>query len=129
MDDGLGTGKGRRIGVVGRDEGIDVLLDLLDGSEGCARFGSAVTIKTYDTRDNVNADLVAGRIDLEMADAVNLAEFLKTDQGKDFEVKATPPQTDKVVFGYGVGGGGGVRHGAEGKVEQGDRRDPRQRHL
>ena len=68
-------------------------------------FGSAVTIKTYDTQDNVNADLVAGRIDLEMADAVNLAEFLKTDEGKDFEVKATPPQTDTVVFGYGVGGG------------------------
>ena len=34
-----------------------------------------------------------------------LAEFLKTDEGKDFEVKATPPQTDTVVFGYGVGGG------------------------
>jgi polar amino acid transport system substrate-binding protein len=48
---------------------------------------------------------VAGRIDLEMADAVNLAEFLKTDEGKDFEVKATPPQDDHVVFGYGVGGG------------------------
>jgi ABC-type amino acid transport substrate-binding protein len=45
-------------------------------------FGSAVTIKTYDTQDNVNADLVAGRIDLEMADAVNLAEFLKTDEGR-----------------------------------------------
>ena len=68
-------------------------------------FGSAVTIKTYDTQDNVDADLVAGRIDLEMADAVNLAEFLKTNEGKDFEVKATPPQTDTVVFGYGVGGG------------------------
>ena len=70
-------------------------------------FGSAVTIKTYDTQDNVNADLVAGRIDLEMADAVNLAEFLKTPEGQDFEVKATPPQDDHVVFGYG--GGGGVR--------------------
>ncbi len=40
-----------------------------------------------------------------MADAVALSEFLKSDEGKDFEVKATPPQTDKVVFGYGVGGG------------------------
>ena len=50
-------------------------------------FGSAVTIKTYDTQDNVNADLVAGRIDLEMADAVNLADFLKTDEGKDFAQK------------------------------------------
>ena len=40
-----------------------------------------------------------------MADAVNLAEFLKTPEGQDFEVKATPPQDDHVVFGYGVGGG------------------------
>jgi polar amino acid transport system substrate-binding protein len=53
----------------------------------------------------VNADLVAGRLDLEMADAIVLNGFLKTDQGKDFEVKAMPPGDDPVVFGYGVGGG------------------------
>jgi polar amino acid transport system substrate-binding protein len=68
-------------------------------------FGSAVTIKVYDTQDNVNADLVAGRLDLEMADAIVLNGFLKTDEGKDFEVKARPPGDDPVVFGYGVGGG------------------------
>jgi hypothetical protein len=39
MDDGLGPGKGRRIAVIGLDEGIDVLLELLDGSKGCAREG------------------------------------------------------------------------------------------
>ena len=31
-------------------------------------FGSTATIKTYDTQDNCNADLVAGRVDLVMAD-------------------------------------------------------------
>ena len=66
-------------------------------------FGSAATIKIYDTQDNVNADLVAGRIDLDMADSVALADFLKTDTGKDFEVKWTAPKDP--IFGIGVGGG------------------------
>jgi polar amino acid transport system substrate-binding protein len=66
-------------------------------------FGSAATVKIYDTQDNVNADLVAGRIDLDMADSVALADFLKTDSGKDFEVKWTAPKDP--IFGIGVGGG------------------------
>lgn len=66
-------------------------------------FGSTATIKTYDTQDNCNADLVAGRVDLVMADSVALAEFLKSDQGKDIEVKATAPKDP--IFGEGVGGG------------------------
>ncbi len=66
-------------------------------------FGSAATVKVYDTQDNVNADLVAGRIDVEMADSIALADFLKTDQGKEFEVKATAPKDP--ILGEGVGGG------------------------
>ncbi len=66
-------------------------------------FGSAATVKIYDTQDNVNADLVAGRIDLDMADSIALADFLKTDAGKDYEVKWTAPKDP--IFGDGVGGG------------------------
>ena len=66
-------------------------------------FGSTATVKIYDTQDNVNADLMAGRIDLDMADSVALADFLKTDAGKDFEVKWTAPKDP--IFGIGVGGG------------------------
>ena len=66
-------------------------------------FGSTATIKTYDTQDNCNADLVAGRVDLVMADSIALSDFLKSDQGKDFEVKATAPKDP--IFGSGVGGG------------------------
>jgi polar amino acid transport system substrate-binding protein len=69
------------------------------------KYFPSATLKIYDTQDNVNADLVAGRLDLEMADAIVLNGFLKTDQGKDFEVKAMPPGNDPVVFGYGTGGG------------------------
>jgi polar amino acid transport system substrate-binding protein len=66
-------------------------------------FGSAATIKTYDTQDNCNADLVAGRLDLVMADSIALDDFLKSDQGKDFELKATAPNDP--ILGEGVGGG------------------------
>src|SRR5690349_3443613 len=66
-------------------------------------FGAAATVKVYDTQDNVNADLVAGRIDCEMADSIALADFLKTDPGKDFEVKWTAPKDP--ILGDGVGGG------------------------
>jgi polar amino acid transport system substrate-binding protein len=70
-----------------------------------SKYFPSATIKIYDTQDNSNADLAAGRLDLEMADAVVLNEFMKTDQGKDLEVKGMPPMTDTVVFGTGVGGG------------------------
>jgi polar amino acid transport system substrate-binding protein len=66
-------------------------------------FGSAATIKTYDTQDNCNADLVAGRVDLVMADSIALDAFLSSDQGKDFEKKAVAPKDP--ILGEGVGGG------------------------
>jgi polar amino acid transport system substrate-binding protein len=46
---------------------------------------------------------VAGRVDLVMADSIALADFMKSDQGKDFEVKATAPKDP--ILGNGVGGG------------------------
>jgi polar amino acid transport system substrate-binding protein len=66
-------------------------------------YGDVAEIKIYDTQDNANADLVAGRVDVLLADAIALDAFLKSDVGGDFEVKAQAP--DDPVFGYGVGGG------------------------
>ncbi len=69
-------------------------------------FGNLVTIKTYDTQDNANADLVAGRVDAIMADSVTLDDFLKTDQGRECEVKLLiPADYDRATMGDGVGGG------------------------
>ncbi len=70
-----------------------------------SKYFPSASLKIYDTQDNSNADLAAGRLDLEMADAVVLNEFMKTDQGKDLEVKGMPPMNDTEVFGTGVGGG------------------------
>lgn len=63
-------------------------------------------IKTYDTQDNADADLVAGRIDAAVADSIALNTFLKSPDGKDMEVKLViPADFDRSVFGDGVGGG------------------------
>lgn len=66
-------------------------------------FGKDAEIKVYDTQDNADADLSAGRVDLVMADSVALSDYLKSDQGKDMEVIVTIP--DDPILGEGVGGG------------------------
>jgi arginine/ornithine transport system substrate-binding protein len=66
-------------------------------------FGDVAEIKAYDTQENANLDLVAGRVDVLLADSVALDEgFLKTDLGKDFEFVG-PDFTDKKWFGEGAG--------------------------
>ncbi|TXH36644.1 MAG: transporter substrate-binding domain-containing protein [Rhodospirillaceae bacterium] len=67
------------------------------------KFGKTAEIKLYDTQDNANADLVAGRVDVLLADSIALDAFLKSDQGKDYEVKYVAP--DDPIFGDGVGAG------------------------
>jgi lysine-arginine-ornithine-binding protein len=55
------------------------------------KWGNVVEIKLYDTQDNADADLAAGRIDFGLADTVYTAEgFLKSDAGKDYELKGEP---------------------------------------
>ena len=66
-------------------------------------FGDEVEVVRYGTADEVDLDLVAGRIDLRLDDAVAISEgLLKTDQGKDFEFVG-PPMNDDRWFGEGVG--------------------------
>lgn len=66
-------------------------------------FGDAVSIKAYATQDEANMDLVAGRVDLVIADAtVLLGGFINTDAGKGFEFIG-PSYVDKKWFGDGVG--------------------------
>jgi arginine/ornithine transport system substrate-binding protein len=66
-------------------------------------FGDAVEVVRYGTADEVDLDLVAGRIDMRLDDAVVISEgFLKTEQGKDFEFVG-PPMNDDRWFGEGVG--------------------------
>ena len=62
-----------------------------------------VDVRAYATQDEANADLVSGRLDLVLADAVILLEgFLKTDAGKDFEFVGDG-YFDPKYFGEGIG--------------------------
>jgi len=66
-------------------------------------FGDVIEIRSYATQDEANADLVAGRVDLVLADSVALDEgFLKTDAGKGFAFTG-PGFSDPKWFGDGAG--------------------------
>ena len=66
-------------------------------------FGDAVEVVRYATQDEANLDLVAGRVDLLLADSVTLSEgLLKTDQGKGFAFVG-PAYSDQKWFGLGSG--------------------------
>jgi polar amino acid transport system substrate-binding protein len=62
-----------------------------------------VEIKYYNTQDEVNADLAAGRIDIMLADQLAMDVLLKSDAGKDMEQVAVAPQHP--AFGEGIGVG------------------------
>lgn len=68
-------------------------------------FTEAAEIKEYQTQDEANQDLIAGRIDATQADAIALDAFLKSEQGQaccDLKGYVAP---DLEVLGPGVGAG------------------------
>ena len=68
-------------------------------------FGAGSTVKTYQTQDEANQDLAAGRLDYVQADASALDAFLASEQGTACcELKGQVPD-DPEVLGEGVGAG------------------------
>ena len=67
-----------------------------------ARAYPEAIVKTYSTQDAANADLVAGRLDLGLADSIALADFLKGKDGECCEVKNVPRDP---IFEAGIAGG------------------------
>ncbi len=61
-------------------------------------------LKSYQTQDEANADLAAGRLDAVMADSIALQAFLKSEAGQCCDVKGTLPN-DVAIFGIGIGAG------------------------
>jgi polar amino acid transport system substrate-binding protein len=61
------------------------------------------SIKIYNTQDEANSDLAAGRIDVALADSSALEAFLASESGKGYEIKAYAPKDP--IFGDGVGAG------------------------
>lgn len=67
------------------------------------QFGAVVHIKSYDKQDQVTLDLLSGRLDLMIADAIELQKnFLATPEGRNFEFKG-PSFSDPKWFGEGIG--------------------------
>jgi lysine-arginine-ornithine-binding protein len=67
-----------------------------------AKYDGVVEIRGYEKIDQINADLVNGRIDLAFNEQLAGAEFLKSAEGQDFEFVG-PEIKDQSFFGYGVG--------------------------
>ena len=61
---------------------IGVQVSTVHSAYAKKHFTEAAEIKEYQTQDEANQDLAAGRIDATQADAIALDAFLKTDQGK-----------------------------------------------
>jgi polar amino acid transport system substrate-binding protein len=68
-------------------------------------FAEAAEIKEYQTQDEANQDLAAGRLDAVQADSIALDAFLKSDQGKACCDLKGMAAADVEILGPGVGAG------------------------
>ena len=66
---------------------------------------SAAEIKQYQTQDEANQDLAAGRIDATQADSVAEQAFLDSEQGKSCCQSVGDVADDPVILGHGAGVG------------------------
>ena len=93
-------------------------------------FADAAEIKEYQTQDEANQDLAAGRIDATQADSIALDAFLQSDQGKaccDSEgQRRRGPRNPRPGRRRRPAPG---RHRHEGPHQRGHQGDPRQRQI
>ena len=66
---------------------------------------TAAEIKTYQTQDEANQDLAAGRIDATQADSIAMDAFLATEAGAACCELKGPVADDPQVLGLGIGVG------------------------
>ncbi|MEQ5821383.1 ABC transporter substrate-binding protein [Halomonas sp. YLB-10] len=64
---------------------------------------SGVDIRLYDQAEQVNRDLLSGRLDLILADEIAMTELVERDEAADFEIKATAPHHEAYGEGVGIG--------------------------
>jgi len=84
--------KGRSIGVQGSTNAEAFVREY---------FGDTIEVRTYDKQDNLNLDLVAGRIDGGLADFSVWKAFLESKDGSSAHLYG--PRISGGVFGPGVG--------------------------
>lgn len=57
--------------------------------------------RIYEKQEQANRDLMAGRIDLVLADQIAMAEFVEREEASDYEIKGMAPKHP--AFGEGIG--------------------------
>ncbi len=72
---------------------------------------AGATVKEYQTQDEANNDLAAGRLDAVQADSITLDAFLKSEQGAACCDKKGNVKDDPTILGAGVGVG--IRKGED----------------
>ena len=86
--------KGKKVGVQRATIHDNYLTD---------NYGADVEVVRYGTQDEAYLDLVAGRVDMLLADSVALSDgFLKKPEGQDYQFIG-PDLTDPRWFGEGAG--------------------------
>ena len=63
-------------------------------------YPDGVEIKLYNTQDEVNADLVAGRIDVMLADQIAMDAFVKSEAGAGMEVALLRNVSGKIEYNF-----------------------------
>ena len=90
-------------GLAGKIIGVQVSTVHADYAQ--KHFGEkAAEIKQYQTQDEANQDLAAGRVDAVQADAIALDAFLKSEAGACCDLKGNVAD-DPAILGAGVGVG------------------------
>ncbi|MGI6855463.1 transporter substrate-binding domain-containing protein [Mesorhizobium sp. 1B3] len=88
-----------------KDKVVGVQVSTIHSAYAKKHFKDAAEIKEYQTQDEANQDLAAGRLDAVQADAIALDAFLKSDQGKQCcDLKGVVAE-DVEVMGPGIGVG------------------------
>lgn len=88
-----------------KDKIIGVQVSTVHSAYVKKHFTEAAEIKEYQTQDEANQDLAAGRIDATQADAIALDAFLKSEQGMACcDLKGNVAE-DLEILGPGVGAG------------------------
>lgn len=88
------TLSGKTMGVLRSSNSEAVMKDL---------FGDVVTLRSYDSLDNLKLDLAAGRVDGGLADFFTWRDFLETPEGSGAAFFG--PQMNGGLWGPGVGAG------------------------
>ena len=66
-------------------------------------YAKTTKVKYYNTQDELNADMIAGRVDIMLLDALPATDFMATKDASTLEGKGYAPKDP--LFGPGVGAG------------------------